>query len=128
MKSYNSYLKEIELVLGTQVTNSRQLEAMCIRFFPKHFQGVYARDKFLPQKGKYAIVNLDKTGQPGTHWVAVADGLLYDSFGRLNTLQQNLPTTEEDIEQGYLQENCGQRCIAWLCVFHVEGREVAQTI
>jgi hypothetical protein len=31
-------------------------------------------------------------------------------------------TRDEDAEQQLEEENCGQRSLAWLCVYHVYGR------
>ena len=73
----------------------------------------------------YAIVNLDKHDMPGSHWVAMADSMVYDSFGRDVGLGE---TTERDVEQGRREDNCGQRCVAFLCVYHAYGPEIAYFI
>ena len=44
-------------------------------FHLKHYRGCFAKD-LLPRKIKsreYAVVNLDDTGNPGTHWVAIVN-------------------------------------------------------
>lgn len=36
--------------------------------------------------------------------------------------------TEDDREQEYDENNCGQRCIAWLCVWNSIGDKTALSI
>ena len=96
------------------------------------WRGIYAKDGPWKEKiGKgYMIVNLDSKGQPGSHWVAVAGRLLYDSFGRKSILGESngLQDVERDAEQRNAEDNCGQRCLAWLGVYRVLGPEIAYTI
>jgi hypothetical protein len=88
-----------------------------------------------PLGSKYFIMNVDRRGLGGTHWVAVARGpagqrLLYDSFGR--TSKRLMPDyyharpqdggaryvedVDRDVEQRDTEANCGQRCLAFLLV------------
>ena len=52
-----------------------------------HFQGVYTRDTLprKPRQGSY-VVNFDKTGESGSHWVCMRIGkslnTYFDSYGR----------------------------------------------
>ena len=52
-----------------------------------HFWGVYARDTLprKPRRGFY-VVNFDKTGESGSHWVCMRIGkssnTYFDSYGR----------------------------------------------
>ena len=52
-----------------------------------HFRGVYARDT-LPRKPRqgFYVVNFDKTGESGSHWVCMHIGkssnTYFDSYGR----------------------------------------------
>ena len=52
-----------------------------------HFRGVYARDT-LPRKPRqgFYVVNFDKTGESGSHWVCIRIGkssnTYFDSYGR----------------------------------------------
>lgn len=47
----------------------------------EHFRGVYARDALPanPKNGFY-IINFDKTGEPGSHWVSVEIGKKFNSY------------------------------------------------
>ena len=124
-KQYENFLALIERALTAQVTYGGVLEDMCVYLFGSKFRGVYAYDKVPKALRGYAIVNLDKRTQPGSHWVALADGMCYDSFGRNVGLGKQ---TEDDIEQERREDNCGQRCIAFLCVYHAYGPQVAYYI
>ena len=126
-KEYKLYLDHVEQAIGHRnVTYGETIEELCRYLFGKKFAGVYARDR-IPKNlnGRYAVVNMDKHDMPGSHWVGMAGGLVYDSFGRIT-----LPgrPTERDAEQDVLEVNCGQRCIAWLCVYDVFGAEVASFV
>ena len=52
-----------------------------------HFKGVFARDTLPqnPEEGFY-IVNFDRHGQPGSHWICMQIGKLsnsyFDSYGK----------------------------------------------
>ena len=134
MNIYNTYLTHIQACLGTDgVTFSSDLDTIARVLFPKHWLGVFARDEIPAhiQRG-YMIVNLDNSNQPGSHWVAVANDMFYDSFGRNSNVQlgftQRYTNTESDAEQDVEEMNCGARCLAWLCVYHSSGPNVAQTI
>ena len=78
--------------------------------------------------GDSAIVNLDPRSSGGSHWIAmvatVKDIIVYDSFGR-DVLADQLPSvryTEDDAEQNPFNENnCGQRSLAFLCVYYKHG-------
>ena len=69
--------------------NSDQLEKALKRDRDthEHFKGVYARDSLTshPENGFY-IINFDKRGEPGSHWVGVEIGKNYktyfDSYGQ----------------------------------------------
>ena len=126
-KQYKLYLKHVEAAIGNRdVTYGGTIEELCRYLFGKKFAGVYARDR-IPKNlnGRYAVVNMDKHDMPGSHWVGMAGEFVYDSFGRIT-----LPgrPTERDTEQDALEVNCGQRCIAWLCVYDVFGAEVASFV
>jgi hypothetical protein len=127
---YNQCLELIEQNMGSNTTNGEELNSACKYLFQEKFQGVYASDQ-IPKlsAGKYAITNLQKSTQPGSHWLALVkskNGIyVYDSFGRktikiLPALVESgngvIKETENDKEQASLQTNCGQRCIAALIV------------
>ena len=95
MQHYTSFLSDVERVLGQGVTHSDELTQLCTYLFPRYL-GTFARDTAPQTKKGYFIVNLDTSKQRGSHWVAVADGLFYDSFGRALLGYTN--TTEDDSE------------------------------
>ena len=94
---------------------------------------------------KYAILNLDTSGETGSHWVAYArEGPsvhhLYDSFGRMandivpmltNKLSKSgirLIHDTEDAEQMDEQEDCGARSLAYLYAYEHFGHRLASSI
>ena len=52
--------------------------------------------------------------------------MAYDSFGR--DVGFNRQMTDPDAEQDIIEVNCGQRCVAWLCVYHTMGANYAKYI
>jgi len=99
------------------------------------FRGVHARDEIPDLKtGQGCIVNNQRSDQGGEHWLALAkcrDGSLlqYDSYGREDFLklrgEAQTRDTERDAEQTAKEENCGNRCVAFLAVFFTLGEEFA---
>lgn len=53
---------------------------------------------------RHCIYNTDH-GPPGTHWFAVYDGYVYDPLGDDQSRTPEQPREDED---------CGQRCVAYL--------------
>lgn len=53
---------------------------------------------------RHCIYNTDHT-PPGTHWFAVYDGYVYDPLGDDQSRTPEQPREDED---------CGQRCVAYL--------------
>jgi hypothetical protein len=142
---YHKVLKYIENnKTGKKTTYSNKLEDVGRELFGVKFKGVFASDKIprLSSLAPYCILNLDRTGEPGSHWVALAKceggAMLYDSFGRTSTsIIKNLrfsgngkiiDSDTTDAEQATTQYNCGARCIAWLLVFNDLGEEYAKLI
>ena len=76
--------------LGKETTYLNQLEQSGKSLFGKKFKGCYPSDQIpkLTDIEPYSILNLDKSKQSGSHWIAVCkDGdktYIYDSFGRTN--------------------------------------------
>ena len=143
MKIYNSKLKILENLIGNDTTWLHELERAGKKLFGTKFSGVYPSDKVpkLTKSKCYCILNLDKSGEPGSHWIALAKVkdkiMFYDSFGRKG--EKLIPTlklsgngkiidTQLDKEQKTLQTNCGARCLAWLWVFDECGSKVAYLI
>lgn len=140
----NQKLREVERFMGhSNTTYSNSLENAGRFFLGVKFKGVFPSDKIpqLNDLSPYCILNLDRSGEPGSHWIALAKtatgALVYDSFGRDHRrIIPNLRfsgngriiNTERDKEQSKRQYNCGQRCISFLTVFDEYGDSVAKWI
>ena len=82
--------------------NSEQIENALKRnaITAPHFWGVYARDT-LPRKPKWGfyVMNFDKTGESGSHWVCMhidkLSNTYFDSYGRKPPFCKILGTEEE---------------------------------
>ena len=100
--------------------------------FGVRFQGVFAADEMTVPRmlldKQCCICNLSPRSSGGSHWIALAqdgdDLLVYDSFGRV-VADGDVLHSEDDAEQSLLEMNCGQRCLAWLCIFQKFGRQAA---
>jgi len=140
---YKNILSKVEKTLGSGATYNTELETFGKQLFGKKFHGVYAADK-LPKLTKtqpYAIINLDKSGEGGSHWIALAKSgakiIFYDSFGRPNRsilpmlneeAKIKIVDTEDDAEQNIVEENCGARCMVFLIMFDKFGEKIALQI
>ena len=142
---YHKVLKYVENnKTGKGTTYSNDLDRVCRELFGIKFKGVFASDKIprLSSLAPYCILNLDRSSEPGSHWVALAKckegAMFYDSFGRNATsIIKNIrfsgngkivDSDTTDKEQKTVQLNCGARCIAWLLVFNDLGEEYAKLI
>ena len=134
----------VEGDLGDRVTYMDQLERYGHRELGDAFLGVHMLDRIprvLPEQ--CLIANTDLSSQPGEHWVAFyrsRDGKLYqyDSFGRAPA--RLMPGAlkragggiyghvDRDAEQRVSEENCGQRCLAWLVLAKNYGAELAALV
>jgi len=135
---YNSFVHEIVKKIGSNgETTDTQLDKIGKGLFKQKFAGVFAADT-IPKSTSfgYCIANLDNADQPGEHWVAIVKNngkyLVYDSFGRKTSdilpNLENVTDTDYDAEQFKHEENCGQRCLAWLLVYDQFGPDVARQI
>ena len=104
--------------LGDTTTGEHELRRAGRALFGQAFNGVFAADERFPEAG-YSIVNTKARRTGGEHWLAIANGLMYDSFGR---------DASGDAEQHIAQKDCGQRCLAWLCVYDELGAAIAATV
>ena len=138
---YEKILKDFESILGNDTTYNTDLERIGYKELGSGFAGVFSSDRIprLNEIKKYAILNLDHSKQPGSHWVAIAydekndDIIFYDSFGRhskriipsLHSLYEDkdILNTENDAEQHSKENNCGQRSLAFLLFFKKYGPE-----
>ena len=125
---YTAEVKRFTNILGAGITAGAVLDRIGGQEFPGKWAGIFMADQDYPIGG-YCVVNTDHSGEPGTHWVAVGEGMLYDSFGRRDILKNTrLSDTEYDAEQRQEEENCGQRCLAWLSVLETYGPTAAADI
>ena len=106
------------------------------------FQGVFTSDDttWPTSDQPVQIRNSDRSGQPGSHWVAFArakngDLVHYDSFGRKwkghasrGAIDVRATDADRDAEQREEEENCGQRAIAWCCLFVAIDPDLAMTV
>lgn len=143
-KIYNDLLKQVEKTqLGTGITYSSDLDRLMKSILGKKFAGVKPRNQIpkLDNFKKYCIVNLDANYEPGSHWVALIKNkdhyILYDSFGRNHsTLLPNLKKLKKgrifndlkDSEQGILEQNCGQRCVAIILLDQFFGSDLVKLV
>lgn len=147
-KKYQSTLDNIIYpLLGYSITFSNDLKRIGMKLFGTKFCGVFSSDQIpiLNKDSKYAIINLDNSDEPGSHWIAIAFDedldriLVYDSFGRQT--REIIPSifnkyrvdkvvmTDDDAEQNPILDNdCGARSMAWLFVFDRYGYKVAKLI
>ena len=140
---YKKILKDVEGLTGDKTTYLQQLNGVGKKILGVKFKGVFPSDKIpkLHDLTPYCILNLDKSTEPGSHWVALAkhgkDSILYDSFGRDN--KQIIPAlrysgngsiidTDRDAEQKIKETNCGARCLAWLKFFDEYGAKNSMLI
>ncbi len=145
---YNFVLNHVESVMGNKVTDEDQLRRAGKQMFGEKFLNVYSADR-RPRfhgKKKYAIMNLDPSWMPGSHWVAVIkdnnDLLVYDSLARKSTKilpilfkggAGNVIDTEYDKEQDtkrdingkiIREDNCGQRTLSSIAVYDMFGKDM----
>lgn len=145
---YEIAVKKICEMMGTdRTTTNVQLDKIGKYLFGSiRWDGVYAADQFPDFKGakRYAIMNLDESWMPGSHWISLIkhprgrknyDLLVYDSFGRpIDELIPDLKKrfrhrggmgkvidTEDDAEQHIQQSSCGQRSIAAIFIYDQWG-------
>lgn len=128
---YNKILKDITDAMGDKSTFMSELNGIGRKLLGVKFHGVYPSDKIprLNDLSPYCILNLDKSNEPGSHWVALAKledenaSVIYDSFGRdhmkiIPNLQYSgngrIIQPEDDSEQHVLQQSCGQRTLSFL--------------
>ena len=129
LKIFNqAYNKVVKLIGHDGTTHNVELNRVGKNLIGNFFIGVFASDAYPKFDGResYCIVNLSKTNTNGTHWVArmcKRNTILWcDSFAR--KISSLIPTSRgEDtslvassMDQEVEQMDCGQRCLATLCV------------
>lgn len=131
-KEYKRWLRLTERLLGVKTTYGDVLETTAATLLGKEiFKGVFPADQIPDlQRGECCIANLDASDEPGSHWVSITDGLVYDSFGRKSSeilKGRNIKKqvdTEYDAEQHESEDNCGARALAFLICFALHGNKV----
>ena len=125
MRLYQACLRLIETSMGREATDTDHLNTMGRRLFGTRYLGTFGCDQ-IPKTCHHTqsyIVNTDPSTASGAHWLAVyCDGarlIGYDSFGR--DIHADITESEPDAEQKVHESNCGQRCLAWLCVAYNVG-------
>jgi hypothetical protein len=133
---YNHILKNIShRLLGNDTTYLDELNRVGKRLFGGKFKGVFPSNRIPRLKhNEYVILNLDKEGEAGSHWVALVKhnnkSYLYDSFGRraskiipdlLKSGNGIVANTELDKEQKETEYDCGARTISSLMVYDLFG-------
>jgi hypothetical protein len=128
--------KIVKPMVGNKSTYQSDLEKAGAKLLGTKFKGVFPSDKIprLNNLKSYAILNLDKSNMPGSHWVSIAHDkgttYLYDSFGRHGTKiipmlyhsgNGRIKNTDLDAEQVERETNCGARSLAWLLFFDKYG-------
>lgn len=133
---YKQMLAYVQSNMGSDWTQNSQLDKMGHSLLST-YQGSFPYDVAPElQNEQSCIINLDKSGNKGIHWMALykEDGTVYgyDSFGRrmnkLMPLEQHVTNDTKDKEQKDSQNNCGQRAIAWLRCVEKYGIENALNI
>ena len=98
-KEYKNIQKNyIVPLLGNSTTYLTDLTAIGKKIFGSKYKETFPSDKIpkLTDESPYAILNLDKSTEPGSHWIAICKNpknnttLVYDSFGRKGSTILNL--------------------------------------
>lgn len=133
--------------LGNGITFDDQLNKIGKELFGiNKWYGVIPSDmfkNFQKHRSKYAVMNTDSSKELGTHWLAIAKlernkFVVYDSFGRQlsriitvkgwNPEGAKILVPDNDPEQKDHQEDCGQRCLAFLYLFDKYGIDCAMKL
>ena len=132
---YEQALALMHELLGREETIGELLDEVGRYLFNSQWNGVKARDELTDLKNGFYIANLDTKNQPGSHWVALAVKpkvvYYFDSFARpvektLKLKESKRVIVQEsnpDSVQPMKAEDCGQRCLAWLMLFHDDPAE-----
>ena len=144
LKIYDIYLKKIYKLIGNKTTYENQLNGAGKKLLGVKFKGVFPSDKIpkLNDLSPYCILNLDKSNEKGSHWVALVktdknEAIVYDSFGRnYKKIIPNLDisgngriiNTDNDPEQHILETDCGSRCLSFIMVYDKYGKKAALKI
>ena len=125
---FRTIKRKLIKVLGRKSTTDQQLSHIGQKLFGKKYIGTFSQDykpKVSP-KTQFFIINTDRKGGPGLHWVAVVKNnntyYIYDSFARhahklvpvFTKGKLFIESDKTDAEQRGASEICGVLCLAWL--------------
>lgn len=130
---YKVILRIVEMKMGNDFTMNTQLDEYMKDCNYEGYLGAFPRTLGLEivddlKIGECLIINTKDA--PGEHWCALymfpsGNTIFYDSFGRtfeeLFRQDDGIGNTEDDREQELIEQNCGQRCIAWLLLARTVG-------
>lgn len=149
-KIFNGFKNRIIKQVGNKALYDTHIDKICHNLFASKYGGTFPQDSSVEIKNnKYYIINTDKTGNEGIHWVALyttpKKAYMYDSYAR--TGKKVLPILSKKLSQkGYgiqmsdrsdveqddkikkQDEICGQLCISWLLTLHCAGIKKAMLI
>jgi hypothetical protein len=144
---YNKILTtEIYPLTGNKSTYLTDLDRVGRKLLNIKFKGVFPSDKIpkLNDLKPYCILNLDKSTEGGSHWIAVAkipgenSSITYDSFSRpankiIPALKHSgngaiINSDLSDAEQTITETDCGARSMAWLVLLDRKGVGTARLI
>ena len=122
------------------MTKTSELNRAGKKLLGKSFVGVFPQDQ-IPnlRSGESIIFNNHVSGMNGEHWlggVKTDKGLVvFDSFGRdlskflpILSKQVRILSTDPDVDQRYVDSNCGNLTLAWLLLAKKHGVEMAKLI
>jgi hypothetical protein len=108
-------LRKVVSVMGRQKTSNHELELAMRRFGLNDCEvgplSMYEKRKEIPNPPKYGIYNT-MYGPPGQHWFCCFKAHKYDPLGDDSSDTQEQPSGDDD---------CGQRCIAYLLLCKKKG-------
>lgn len=107
-KAYDQFLNQIVIpIVGNKSTYLDELNMAGAKLIGRGFKGVYPADRIpiLDSFHSYCILNLDRSYEPGSHWIACAyektpygsNIYVYDSFGRSHT--QIIPSLDKKYDR-----------------------------
>ena len=80
---FNKIKREIISKWGNHALDNTEVNEIGKEFLGDKFKGVFSSDK-VPFKPGYYIINVDKSGLPGSHWVGIIIKpktiIVYDSY------------------------------------------------
>jgi hypothetical protein len=146
-KAYHNKLKnEIIKEWGKHALSDSEVSEIGKELLGSKFRGVFPQDKVpFTNTSKYMIINVDKSGMPGSHWVAIYQDTkrtfyIYDSFSRTSKkLLKHLYDKAKlkgykviDVnlhaDQFGKSQICGPISVAWLSTVHKYGIKTARHI